>query len=44
MAKEFIETLLEPSLKPEYTKRLRRIEKEGTVSEEEFERRLKVKI
>ena len=44
MAKDFSETLLEPRLKPEYLKKLIKIEEEGTISEEEFERRLKVKI
>jgi ATP-dependent RNA circularization protein (DNA/RNA ligase family) len=44
MAEEFGEALLEPQLRPEYVKKLRKIEKEGTVSEEEFERMLKVKV
>jgi hypothetical protein len=44
MAEEFGEVLLEPQLRPEYVKKLRKIEEEGTVSEEEFERMLKVKI
>jgi len=44
MAEEFTEILLEPQLRPEYIKRLRKIEKEGTVSEEEFEKKFKVKI
>ena len=44
MAEEFSRTLLEPKLKSEYLKRLGKIEEEGTISEEEFERRLKVKI
>jgi len=44
MAEEFGEVLLEPQLKPEYVRKLRKIEKEGTISEEEFERMLKVKI
>jgi predicted Zn-dependent peptidase len=44
MAEEFSEVLLEPQLKPEYVKKLRKIEEEETVSEEEFERMLKVKI
>lgn len=43
MADEFCELLLEPQLKPEYVKKLRKIEEE-TISEEEFERMLKVKI
>jgi len=44
MAEEFGETLLEPQLRPEYIKKLKKIEKEGTISEEEFEKMLKVKI
>jgi len=44
MAEEFGEVLLEPQMRPEYVRKLRKIEKEGTVSEEEFERMLKVKI
>lgn len=44
MAEEFGEVLLEPQLRPEYIKKLKRIEKEGTVSEEEFEKMLRVKI
>jgi len=44
MAEEFAEVLLEPQLRPEYVKKLRRIEEEGTVSEEEFEKMMKVKI
>jgi len=44
MAEEFAEVLLEPQLRPEYVKKLRSIEEEGTVSEEEFERMMKVKI
>jgi hypothetical protein len=44
MAEEFGETLLEPQLRPEYLVKLRKIEEEGTVSEEEFEKMLKVKV
>lgn len=44
MAKEFGETLLEPQLRPGYIKKLGKIEKEGTVSEKDFEKMLKVKI
>ena len=44
MAEEFDVMLLEPQLKPEYIRKLRRIEKEDTVSKEEFEKMLKVKI
>ena len=44
MAEEFGKVLLEPQLRPEYVKKLKKIEEEGTVSEEEFERMLKVKI
>ncbi len=43
MAEEFGETLLEPELRPEYVKKLRKIEK-SVISSKEFERRLKVKI
>lgn len=43
MAEEFGETLLEPQLRPEYVKKLRKIEK-SVISSKEFERRLKVKI
>jgi len=44
MAEEFSEVLLEPQLRPEYLKKLRKIEQEGNISEEEFEKKLKVKI
>lgn len=44
IAEDFSETLLEPRLRPEYLKKLRKIEREGNISEEEFERKLKVKI
>jgi len=44
MAEEFNDVLLEPQLRPEYLKKLKKIEVEGTVSEEEFEKMLKVKI
>lgn len=44
MAKEFGETLLEPQLRLGYIKKLGKIEKEGTVSEKDFEKMLKVKI
>lgn len=44
MAEEFNELLLEPQLRPEYVKRLEKIEKEGTVSEKKFEKMFKVKI
>jgi len=44
MDEKFGETLLEPQLRPEYIKKLRKIEKEGNVSKEEFEKMLKVKI
>lgn len=44
MAEEFSEILLEPQLRPGYIKKLITIEKEGTISEEEFEKKLKVKI
>ncbi|MBS3052325.1 MAG: DUF2683 family protein [Candidatus Aenigmarchaeota archaeon] len=36
--------LLEPELRPEYIKKLRRIEKESTLSEEEFKKRLKAEF
>ncbi len=44
IAEEFGTTLLEPQLRPEYVKKLKKIEKEGTISEKEFEKILKVKI
>ena len=44
MTEEFGKLLLEPQLRPEYAKKLRRIEEEGTVSKEEFERMFRVKI
>lgn len=44
MTEEFGQILLEPQLRPEYIKKLRKIEKEGTISEEEFEKKFKVKI
>ena len=44
MAKEYERLVFEPRIRPEYVKRLKRIEKEGTVSEKEFERILKVKV
>ncbi len=44
MTEDFREILLEPQLRPDYIKKLRKIEKEGTISEDEFERKLKVKI
>ncbi len=44
MAEEYSQTLLEPQLRPDYIKKLRKIEEEGTISEEDFERRLKVKV
>lgn len=44
IVKEFGMVLLEPELRPEYVKKLKRIERERTVSKEEFEKRLKVKI
>ncbi len=44
MAEEFSKVLLEPQLRPEYVKKLKKIEEEGTISKEEFERMLKVKI
>lgn len=44
MARKYGESVLEPSLRPDYLKKLQRIEKEGAISEKEFERRLKVKI
>lgn len=44
MTEEFGQIFLEPQLRPEYIKKLREIEREGTVSEEEFEKKFKVKI
>ena len=41
---EYEEELLEPQLRPEYIEKLEKIEKEGTISEKEFERRLKIKL
>jgi uncharacterized coiled-coil DUF342 family protein len=44
MAEEFEEFVLEPELRPEFIEKLRRIEKEGTISQEEFERKFKIKL
>lgn len=44
MTEEFGQILLEPQLRPDYVKRLRKIESEGTISEEEFEKKFKVKL
>jgi len=44
MAEEFEEFVLEPELRPEFIEKLRRIEKEGTISQKEFERKFKVKL
>ena len=44
MAEEFEEFVLEPELRPEYIEKLRRIEKEGTISQGEFERKFKIKL
>ena len=44
MADEFGEILLEPQLRPEYIKTLKKFEEEGTISQEGFERKFKVKI
>jgi len=44
MADLFSESLLEPQLRPVYERKLKKIEKEGTISEKEFEKMLKVKI
>jgi predicted Zn-dependent peptidase len=44
MAEEFEEFILEPELRPEFIEKLRKIEKEGTISQEEFERKFKVKL
>jgi len=44
MADLFSESLLEPQLRPEYERKLKKIEKEGTISEKEFEKMLKVKV
>ena len=43
MAEQFNELLLEPQLRPEYVKKLKKIEEEETVSEEEFKKMLKDK-
>jgi len=44
MAEEFEEFVLEPELRPEFIEKMRKIEKEGTISQEEFERKFKVKL
>ncbi len=44
MTEDFSEILLEPQLRPEYIKRIKKIEREGTISQEEFEKKFKVKI
>ncbi len=44
MAEEFGKNLLEPQLRLEYVKKLKKIEKEGTISEKEFEKMLGVKV
>lgn len=44
MAEEFEEFVLEPELRPEFIEKLRKIEKEGAISQEEFERKFKVKL
>ena len=44
ITEEFNQTLLEPQLRPDYIRKLKKIEKEGTISEEEFEKKFKVKI
>ncbi len=44
MAENYESQLLEPELRPEYIKELRKIEKEGILSEEEFKKRLKVEF
>jgi hypothetical protein len=44
MAEEYEEEILEERLRPEYIEKLKKIEKEGYISQKEFEKRLKVKI
>jgi len=44
IAEEFEEFILEPELRPEFIEKLRRIEKEGTISQEEFEKKFKIKL
>ncbi len=44
MAERYESELLEPGLRPEYVKKLKKIEEEGTFPEEEFKKRLKVEF
>lgn len=44
LAKDFGEIILESNLRPEYIRKLKRIVKEGTLSQKEFERKFKVKL
>lgn len=44
MTREYKELVFEPRIRPEYIKKLKRIQKEGAVSGKEFEKMLKVKI
>ena len=44
ITEEFGKNILEPQLRPDYFKKIKKIEKEGTISEKEFEELLKVKI
>lgn len=44
VAERYESQLLEPELKPEYIKKLKKIEQEGTLSEEEFKKRLKAEF
>ncbi len=44
LAKDFGEIILESNMRPEYIKKLKRIEREGTVSLKNFEKKFKVKL
>jgi hypothetical protein len=44
MVEEFEEFLLEPQLRPDYVKKLRKIERGGTISQQEFEKKFKIKL
>lgn len=44
LAKGFGRVLLESQMRPEYLRKLKRIEKEGAISQREFEKRFKVKL
>ena len=44
LAKDFGEIILESNMRPEYIKKLKKIEREGTVSLKNFEKKFKVKL